>query len=77
MTTTSLTWEEPARTHTDEIIETRRALQERPGTWARVHTGIGYIEADRWCGRYRSRGLSASRRVQPDGTYHVYAKWVA
>lgn len=73
---TDLTWEEPRRPYAEEILDLRIALSERPNTYARVQEDLNYIEAVRWCDRYRGRGLSASRRLQPDGTYHVYAKWV-
>lgn len=72
----NLVWEEPPSNYAEEIVALRTALQDRPGEWARTHEDLTYTEAVRWCDRYRARGLSASRRLRPDGTYHVYARWL-
>lgn len=71
-----LTWEEPPAQHDESLIALRTALTQRPNQWAKVKEGLPRSEAMAYVDKLRTRGISPSRRVQADGTYHVYAKWV-
>lgn len=72
-----LTWETPppvARSSVDYggIAAT---LRERPGQWAKIDDGLEYLDMNRMYHSFRAVGVQTSRRVQPDGTYRMYARW--
>lgn len=70
-----LTWEDPTPSVAEEDRALRAQLMQHPGAWARVETGVTYINARATADRLRRKGMSVSRRVQADGTYHLYVRW--
>jgi len=72
----TLHWETPPPARRITAYDrAREALAQRPGAWAQLSEGHGYIEARRLYNGLRTRGLEARIRKQEDDTYRIYGRY--
>lgn len=78
MSSDGITWEEPPPPANGKWGKTQHfveALKQRPGQWAR-YPGSYKQGASVTVNRTRFPGTEWTARKQPDGSYHIWGRWV-